>query len=127
MKNINNKIKNDIILIVVLLLVAAVFFIAYRLLYADEGAYAIIEIDGDFHKQFSLDADITYTIPGASGINCLEIKDGKARIVEADCRVKICVIHRAIENSGESIICLPHKVVVRITGAGESETDAIAN
>ena len=51
------------------------------------------------------------------------IKDGKAWVKEADCPDKICAKHRPISRSGESIICLPHKLV--ITVVNEKETDGI--
>ena len=47
----------------------------------------------------------------------------------ADCRDQICVRHRAVSAVGESIICLPHKLVVEITtgeahlrGTGKEQT-----
>ena len=47
-------------------------------------------------------------------VNTLVIKDGEASMTEADCPDGICVAHRPIKNTGESIVCLPHKIVVEI-------------
>ena len=44
----------------------------------------------------------------------IEIKDGEVSVKEADCPDKICVNHKKISNVGESIICLPHKLVIEI-------------
>jgi hypothetical protein len=41
----------------------------------------------------------------------------------ADCRDQICVHHIPISGSGESIICLPHKLVVTVTGKQDNEND----
>ncbi len=41
---------------------------------------------------------------------------------KADCPDKLCVKQGKISKSGESIICLPHKVVVKIS-AEERESD----
>ena len=41
-------------------------------------------------------------------------KDGKASMAKADCPDKICVNHAAISKKGETIVCLPHKVVVEV-------------
>jgi len=35
-------------------------------------------------------------------------------VIEADCPDKICVKHTNIKNAGETIICLPHKLVIEI-------------
>ena len=39
---------------------------------------------------------------------------------------QICVHQRAISKNGESIICLPNKVVVSIEGAEDSQIDVVA-
>lgn len=58
--------------------------------------------------------------------NVLVIKDGEAAIVEADCRDKICVAHKPVKKIGETIICLPHKVVVEVYDFAEDEdVDAV--
>jgi len=40
-------------------------------------------------------------------------------MLEADCRDGICVDHTPISLNGETIICLPHRLVIEIDG-GES-------
>ena len=49
--------------------------------------------------------------------NVLVIQEGKAYMEEADCPDKLCVKQKAIERNGESIICLPHKLVIRMPEA----------
>jgi len=49
-----------------------------------------------------------------SGKNVLVIENGEASIKSATCPDKICVSHRKISKSGETIVCLPNKVVVEI-------------
>ncbi len=46
--------------------------------------------------------------------NTIEIKDGEVDVTEASCKNRICVNHKKIEKKGESIVCLPNKVVVEI-------------
>lgn len=46
--------------------------------------------------------------------NTVEIKDGAVKVVTADCKNQICVNHPAITEKGESIICLPNKVIAEI-------------
>lgn len=64
---------------------------------------------------------------GESFRNLLVIKDGKASMKEADCPDKICVAHKPICKKGETIVCLPHKVVVEVRGEDHhDDIDAIA-
>ena len=59
------------------------------------------------------------------GTNILEIKNGEASMIEADCPDQICVHEKAISADGESIICLPNKIVVEVESDKESELDAV--
>ena len=46
--------------------------------------------------------------------NTVKIKDGAVTVTNADCKNQICVNHAAITKKGESIICLPNKVIAEI-------------
>lgn len=68
-------------------------------------------------------------IPDEGDFNLFSVADGVVRMEAADCRDQICVRHRAVSAVGESIICLPHKLVVEITtgeahlrGTGKEQT-----
>ena len=71
---------------------------------------------------------LDFLIPNyiTEGKNQLVIADGTARIETADCPDERCVQMGRISRSGQSIICLPHQVVVEIQGGKEAETDAVA-
>ena len=61
------------------------------------------------------------------GSNTLVIKNGEAAVTRADCPDLICVNHRVVKRNGESIICLPHRVVITvISDAEENGVDAAA-
>ena len=46
--------------------------------------------------------------------NTVEIKNGKVDVINATCKNQICVKHKIIDEKGESIVCLPNRVVVEI-------------
>jgi len=50
----------------------------------------------------------------ALGTNTVEIKDGKVRVIWADCKNQLCKNHSAVSKKGESIVCLPNKVIITI-------------
>lgn len=110
----NNRItKADIILIAVLLLAAlAGLFLLKN--FRTTGAYADIMVDGTSVKKLSLEEDISYTLTLDAGTNTIVVKDGTVSVERADCPDKICVEHKPIRQTGETIICLPHKLVVEI-------------
>ena len=58
--------------------------------------------------------------------NLILIEDGKVSVADADCPDQLCVRQRSISGNGESIICLPHRLVVQIESEEERKLDAIA-
>ena len=62
---------------------------------------------------------------GVAQVDAVDID--KASIEEANCPDKICVNHRAIHYSGDSVVCLPHKLTVTVVGGQEDEIDASTN
>lgn len=45
--------------------------------------------------------------------NTVVIKNGEVFMKEATCKNQICVKHKKISKSGESIVCLPNRVTVQ--------------
>lgn len=126
---INKKIKNDIILVAVILAIAAAGLIIATLT-RQEGSMVIVKIDGVQTQSYSLHENRTVEIITGDNdefLNTLVIEDGKAYISQADCPDKICQEHRAISYSGETIVCLPHKIVIEITEKQSApDLDAVA-
>lgn len=121
--------KADFIIIGVIAVVVSILLFFLYGLNSDSGNVVQLEINGDVVREFSLDSDITYTIEtDDGGLNILEIKDGAAVMTEANCPDGICTNHMPIKRSGESIICLPHKVVVTVVDikSDNNEIDAVA-
>lgn len=104
----------------------ALGFWAYLYFTREEGAAAVVEIDGDETARYSLEEPLAAEIVSPWGINLLVIENGTAKVTEADCPDKLCVDQHAIQFQGESIICLPHKVTVRIEGGRTGGVDAVA-
>ena len=61
------------------------------------------------------------------GSNVLQIKNGKADMVSADCPDQLCVNQKAISKNKESIICLPNKIIVEVDSHQNSQYDAVSN
>ena len=115
--------KNDLILIGSILLVIAIIF-AVTSLTKEEGAYVVVKVDGKEVGQYSLAIDGEYELNG--GTNILKIENGKAYLIEADCPDHLCVKQGKIDQTGETITCLPNKLTVTVFGAGDSEVDLVS-
>lgn len=118
--------KYDKILIAFLLVAALSFTFVYQAFIKEEGSRVVITVDGKEYKNLSINEDTSLLIEGANGgTNHLVIQDGKVKMNEATCPDLICVHQREIQYSGESIICLPNKVVVRVIGGETDDVDAV--
>lgn len=117
--------KKDLILIGVVLLAALISYGTIQFMQKD-GKEVVVTVDGKETFRSSIDQDQTYEILSKEGKNVIRIQNGKVSMTQADCPDKICKAHKAIHKSGETIVCLPHKVVVEVeAGEAENELDGI--
>ena len=125
MKNL----KNDLILLGGFLLAAFLFWlIPFLLNKLNNNLPATLAVyqDGQRIADYSLREDQTLAIPwDEEYYNLLLIENGEASITDADCPDQLCVRQRSISRKGESIICLPHRLVIQIESNEESELDAV--
>ncbi len=127
MKN-SKKTKNDIMLVAVILTIAAIGLLLVTLTRQD-GAFASVKIDGKETERYPLSKNVTVEILTGENdeySNTLVIENGKAFVSAANCPDKICAGHKPVSYNGETIVCLPHKVVVEIVSAdSDSGLDAM--
>ncbi len=116
--SIKKSYKNDIFLILFFLIIGLGAF-AFMQFQGKSGAEVRVSVNNKEYGTYSLDKDQTITIGEDDWKNILVIKDGKASMTKADCPDKICVNHAAISKKGETIVCLPHKVVVEVINEGK--------
>ncbi len=126
--------KRDLQFIMGILAIAAamagIFFVYARTAGGDQGAgTVVIERDGKEIARFPLREDRTIRLPetAAEGYNVLEIADGRLRVAEADCPEQICVQQGWISRIGEQIVCLPHRLVIRLAAKDSRGMDAVAS
>ena len=119
--------RNDYILIICILMLTAavvVWMEISRRGVTSEDAVVVVSIDGQEYGRYPLNQDNITTIElEDASYNVLEIRDGYAEISEASCRDQICVKHFHIHYSGETIVCLPNKLIVEIVGGDEDDID----
>ena len=113
-----NKIRNDVILaaVIVIIAVAGLLFINGTKV---KGNRVVVKINGVETQSYSLSENAEFEIKTGKNnenINIVVIENGKVRVTEADCPDGICKDYRPISYVGETIICLPHKVVIEIVG-----------
>ena len=97
------------------------------LLTGRSGGEVQVRVTGEIVGTYQLNKDQTITIEGVGGSNLLVIENGAAAIIEADCPDALCVNMGKISRAGQSIVCLPHQVVVEVVEeSDENGVDLIA-
>ncbi len=118
--------KWDVVFLSCIIIVAVIWLIMIRL-NSETGNYAIVSVDGVETARYDLKEDIEVDIIGVhGGRNHLVIQNGVADVTDATCPDELCVNQKEISKTGETIVCLPNRVVVSIIGESSHETDAIA-
>ena len=117
------KLLFDVLLISVLLCLSLSIFVVV-VLNREEGAYVVVEVAGKTVGEYRLDQDAEISING--GTNTLIIKNGQAYLTNASCPDKTCVKTGSICYSGQSIICLPNQVVIKIKGNSHGSVDLVS-
>ena len=102
--------KGDIILLAVVLCASAVLFLCIWL-FSPKGGMAVVTLNGNEIGRYELAEDIEVTLPEG---HILVISDGEASVTYAPCRDQICVRHMPIARSGETIVCLPYRLVITV-------------
>ncbi len=116
MKKYILRYKKDILIIGLILVFTLLSFVALKAT-RERGAFAEVSIDGKTVAVYSLSEDREETFQSSDGsFNTVCIEKGKVYVKEADCKDDLCMKQGKKSDIGETIVCLPHKFVVTVTG-----------
>ncbi len=118
----------DLIVVVAVILLAAVLSIyLFKSVDSSAARTAIIEQDGKVIRKIDLDSLKGKTEIDLSGEYSTVViaENGRVSISSSTCRDKVCVKTGWLTKIGQSSVCLPNRVVVRIAGEN-SEFDGIS-
>lgn len=116
--------KADFVLLGALLFIG-ILLSAAGVLSASSGTRIVITVDGEIYGTYSLDEDREITVEQDGHINKITIKDGAAQMTYSTCANQVCIHTGAVSETNRTIVCLPNRVMVEITG-GEGTYDAVA-
>lgn len=116
MNKTTHRVRNDLFLLLSFLLVAALIFGIFYLT-RRTGEHVVVSLDGEVVATYPLSLDRTEVLctgVDGTGRNTLVIAGGVAYMREASCPDGICVGHRPISFVGETVVCLPNRLVISI-------------
>lgn len=119
---LSKKARRDLLLLCGICLSALVLY-ALTLFFQSDGVYLAVFRDGEEVARYALDTDVSFRLDsGDGGYNLVRIENGTVDMTEASCPDRICVRHRPIAKAGQTIICLPNRIILKIVG-GEQAVD----
>ncbi|MCR8844663.1 NusG domain II-containing protein [Paenibacillus sp. SC116] len=128
--------RGDIVIICLVIVAALAFFIPKWLIQnSSENNHnmtmtAEITVDGKLFKQVTLtEEEQIITVPTDHGTNVLKVHNHGIEMIEADCPDQVCLSFGFVSRKGDTIVCLPHRVLVELKTdqAEESEIDAVVS
>ena len=125
MKKIINKV---FILLIICLILSFISFILIKM--PSKGTIANIYKDGVCIKSIDLskvtspyEINLTYD----DEVNIISVEKNKIAVIDANCNDKICINQGYISNTIAPIVCLPHKIIIKIEESPKiSEIDGIS-
>lgn len=118
----NHKFSMKDFLFLAVLFWLGIVLTAFIYLFSGSGSEVRITVDGQLYGTYVLSEpqEIPIELDGRIA-NVVVIENGEAHMSDADCPDRLCMHQGAISRDGQTIVCLPHKLVVEVVG-GEQET-----
>lgn len=106
--------------ICVIILIIVIAIIAIAIVKQPKGIFVEISYNGEIIYRVPLNKDRIINIENTGKVI---IENNTVRLIKATCPDKLCEMQGCISKAGESIICLPNKLIITILG--DSEWDII--
>ena len=109
--------KKDMFIIAAALLFALALYAVSQLSLGGEASQVVVTIDGEEVLRRPLAVNDTYEITQEDGsVNVICVENGAVYMKEANCRDGLCIGQGKMRNAAKTIVCLPHRLVVSLTG-----------
>ncbi len=119
--------KKDFLLGGGILAVALVLFLVMKVTGSEAGNRIQVTVDGEVYGTYSLTEDQVIEVKEGDFYNRIRIEDGKVYMEEANCPDGYCERQGKISGGAQTIVCLPHKLVVEVLEADDTSRDSGEN
>ncbi|MCM1364594.1 MAG: NusG domain II-containing protein [Faecalibacterium sp.] len=115
--------KGDILIIALLCIICILLFIPSFI--SSGSKTAVIYLDGEVQHEIDLsktEKEYTLEVGGCT----LTVDSDGVTFAKSTCPDKLCVKKGRLHESGDTMACVPNKVVVTVKSSGKSQFDAVA-
>jgi len=93
--------------------------------FLEQGSGIEIEVDQRLVYRTDLGHDQTFGVAGVKGEMEFEVSEKGIRVVKSDCPNQVCVRMGWRNRAGDVIVCVPNRMIARITGRKESGVSGV--
>jgi hypothetical protein len=118
--------RGDLLVAIALgLLFAGTFAVRFALRLPDGPRFGEVLVEGRVVHRVELAQGISrsWTIRNRGGMNLVVVEGGTIRFASADCPDGDCLRGKPLSLPGQTSLCLPHRVEIRVLGTGEKTSD----
>lgn len=124
MEHVRRKIGVSDVILTTVVIVASVALLLFGKFGSSEGAYCLITTpDGEIRRSLLEDARVDIV---SCGIELtVVISDGEVFVEKSECPDAVCVKTGAVSRCGQSIVCVPAKLSVTVSGGEAYDADFV--
>ena len=116
--------KADIVLIAALVCLTVFLFVRPLLSNDNAGSYFTV-ITPDGSRTYSLSDSTAFEVKSRGITLTVHVSGGQVSVTGSDCPDKVCISTGKISRVGQSIVCIPAEVVIKIGEGGGVNEDFI--
>lgn len=117
--------KKDFVIAGIVLMLAGILALVFHFAGGNPGGKVQIKVDGKVVGTYALAEAQSIPIDTRYGHNLLVIEGGEAHMEESDCPDHYCEDQGRISKTGQTIVCLPHKLVAEVTAGEDTDVDVL--
>ncbi len=114
----------DKLLIAIFLLAGFLSLVVLHQLRQQGNCFSVSMV-GSKEQFYSLDKNQQLAFAGALGTTIVQVKNKQVRVLASPCPEKICIKSGWIQRTGDILVCVPNKIVIRINGKQNGQFDVI--
>jgi len=114
--------KNDFKLIIVIILIVGILFL-FRFINKKQATTALVYHGSEVILKIDLNINGEYIVDGDNGDVTIKVLDKKIKVLQENSPYHLCSKQGYISNSGESIICLPNRIIIELPKNDDVDTE----
>lgn len=119
--------KGDYVVVLLIFLISVtIFYISKTNLSTSSDSNLIVNVNGEIVERQKLNSEFgekEFVVESEFGKNVIVVEDNSVYIKDSDCKDKTCIKMGKISKVGQSLVCLPNRLIITIEG--NSDVDVV--